>query len=94
MKTTKKTGKTATQRKTAKKTSMKTVKRAKKVSKIARGKRAKSAVFHGRKEKTVSGLTKEALTTNKSGKVVSKKVHFEIEGELVFIRNLIYYLYK
>merc|ERR1712066_407725 len=45
----------------------------KKVSVIAKGKRAKSAVFSGRKAKTMSGLTKDSLTKNKSGKIVSKK---------------------
>merc|ERR1712096_373141 len=45
----------------------------KRVSKIARGKRAKSAVFRGTKEKTSGGLTKSLLTKNKFGKVVSKK---------------------
>merc|ERR1740122_580207 len=44
----------------------------KKVSKIGKGKLAKSAVFSGKKEKTVGGLTKETLTRNKSGKIVSK----------------------
>merc|ERR1712217_346172 len=44
-----------------------------KVSVIAKGKRAKSAVFSGRKAKTMSGLTKDSLTKNKSGKIVSKK---------------------
>merc|ERR1719318_19789 len=52
---------------------MKRKKKAKRVSKIAKGKRAKSAVFKGKKEKTVSGLKKEHLTKNKSGRVVSKK---------------------
>merc|ERR1712137_75831 len=52
---------------------MKRVMKAKKVSKIARGTRAKSSVFSGRKEKTVGGLTKAELTKNKHGKVVSKK---------------------
>merc|ERR1711884_1550 len=44
----------------------------KKVSVIAKGKRAKLAVFSGKKAKTVGGLTKATLTKNKSGKVVSK----------------------
>merc|ERR1719223_595262 len=44
-----------------------------KVSKIGKGKFAKSAVFKGRKEKTVGGLTKSSLLKNKRGKVVSKK---------------------
>merc|ERR1719277_271709 len=52
---------------------MKKTMKAKKVSVIARGSRAKSAVFSGRKQKTSSGLTKEGLTKNKLGKVVSKK---------------------
>merc|ERR1712182_187331 len=43
------------------------------VSKIARSKRAKVVVFHGTKEKTVSGLTKADLIKNKNGKIVSKK---------------------
>eukprot|EP00440_Ansanella_granifera_P039575 gb/GFBE01042927.1/.p1 GENE.gb/GFBE01042927.1/~~gb/GFBE01042927.1/.p1 ORF type:complete len:101 (+),score=37.86 gb/GFBE01042927.1/:1-303(+) len=43
-----------------------------KVSKIAKGKRAKSSVFRGTKAKTSGGLTKEKLTKNKAGKVVSK----------------------
>merc|ERR1712202_23064 len=48
-------------------------KKTKRVSKIARGKRARSAVFRGFKEKTVGGLTKSLLVKNKFGKVVSKK---------------------
>merc|ERR1719211_388458 len=59
--------------KKAKKSTMKRKKKAKRVSKIAKGKRAKIAVFKGKKEKTVSGLTKANLTKNKTGKVVSKK---------------------
>merc|ERR1711973_642731 len=57
--------------KSAKKTGMK--KKAMKSSKIAKGKRAKSSVFRGTKEKTSSGLQKSDLMRNKSGKVVSKK---------------------
>merc|ERR1712200_262397 len=49
------------------------MKKAKRVSIIARGSRAKSSVFSGRKQKTQSGLTKENLMKNKNGKVVSKK---------------------
>merc|ERR1712215_453959 len=48
-------------------------KKAMKVSKIARGKRAKSSVFRGTKEKTSGGLKKSDLTKNKTGKIVSKK---------------------
>merc|ERR1712025_1411518 len=44
----------------------------KKVSAIAKGKRAKLAVFSGKKAKTVGGLTKATLTKSKSGKIVSK----------------------
>merc|ERR1711994_373740 len=42
------------------------------VSKIARGRLAKSRDFSGKKEKTGGGLTKETLMKNKAGKVVSK----------------------
>merc|ERR1719223_2414355 len=49
---------------------MKAMKRT--VSKIAKGKRARSSVFRGSKEKTMGGLTKEKLQKNKLGKVVSK----------------------
>merc|ERR1712117_875532 len=46
--------------------------KARKVSVIAKGKRAKLAVFSGKKAKTVGGLTKATLTKSKSGKIVSK----------------------
>merc|ERR1712066_466895 len=39
---------------------------------IAKGKRAKSSVFAGRKMKTSGGLTRDKLVKNKRGKVVSK----------------------
>merc|ERR1711897_34254 len=48
-------------------------KKAMKKSKVAKGKRAKSSVFRGTKEKTSGGLTKDKLVKSKSGKVVSKK---------------------
>merc|ERR1712048_1053897 len=48
-------------------------KKAMKKSKIAKGKRGKSSVFKGTKEKTVGGLKKSDLTRSKSGKIVSKK---------------------
>lgn len=48
------------------------MKKAMKKSVIATGKRAKSSVFRGTKSKTVGGLTKDKLTRNKAGKVVSK----------------------
>merc|ERR1712107_275642 len=52
---------------------MKRVMKAKKVSKIARGKHARASVFSGKKEKTMGGMTKDKLTKNKSGRIVSKK---------------------
>jgi ribosomal protein S20 len=58
--------------KSAMKTGMKRVMKAMKTSQIAKGKRAKSAVFRGTKTKTSGGLTKDKLTKNKAGKVVSK----------------------
>eukprot|EP00416_Gambierdiscus_australes_P039095 CAMPEP_0171103940 /NCGR_PEP_ID=MMETSP0766_2-20121228/59706_1 /TAXON_ID=439317 /ORGANISM="Gambierdiscus australes, Strain CAWD 149" /LENGTH=130 /DNA_ID=CAMNT_0011564461 /DNA_START=35 /DNA_END=427 /DNA_ORIENTATION=+ len=48
---------------------------AKKVSIIAKGKRARSIVFKGRKEKTYTGLTKAQLMKNRTGKLVTKKMH-------------------
>merc|ERR1712173_557687 len=47
--------------------------KAKRVSIIAKGKRARLAVFRGTKAKTQSGMTKANLIKNKSGKIVSKK---------------------
>ncbi|CAE8615824.1 unnamed protein product [Polarella glacialis] len=47
-------------------------KKAMKKSTIAKGKHAKSSVFLGTKVKTGGGLTKEKLTKNRVGKVVSK----------------------
>merc|ERR1711997_16504 len=52
--------------------SMKVMK-AKKVSVIAKGKMARAQVFNGRKQKTLSGMTKANFVKNKSGKIVSKK---------------------
>merc|ERR1719181_950056 len=43
------------------------------VSKIAKGRFAKSLVLRGTKEKTAGGLKKEGLFKNKRGKIVSKK---------------------
>merc|ERR1712024_162924 len=48
-------------------------KKAMKVSKIARGRLARVVVFRGSKEKTGSGMTKDQLVKNKSGRIVSKK---------------------
>merc|ERR1711972_915872 len=47
-------------------------KKAMKVSKVAKGKRARAVVFRGGKEKTSSGMTKDKLTKNPHGKIVSK----------------------
>merc|ERR1719201_999896 len=47
----------------------------KKVSKIARGRMAKSLVFRGSREKTSGGLTRESLMRNKRGKIVSKRLN-------------------
>merc|ERR1719250_601313 len=47
--------------------------KAKRVSKVAKGKRAKSSVFRGTKSRTSGGLKKSDLTRNKQGKVESKK---------------------
>merc|ERR1719335_300372 len=54
---------------------MKAMRNAKKkrVSKVAKGRFAKNLVFKGKKEKTVSGLTKEDIVQNKAGKLVSWK---------------------
>merc|ERR1712084_84681 len=52
---------------------MKAKKAAMKVSKIAKGKLAKAAVFRGGKEKTSGGLQKKDLVKSKTGKIVSKK---------------------
>merc|ERR1739838_5666 len=60
-------------KKSAMKGSMKRAMRAKRVSVVARGKRAKSSVFSGKKQKTTGGLTKEGLVKNKNGRIVSKK---------------------
>merc|ERR1712190_598604 len=43
------------------------------VTKIARGRLAKALVLRGSKEKTTGGLTRDALTRNKRGKIVSKR---------------------
>merc|ERR1719470_282014 len=59
--------------------------KAMKVSKIAKGKRAKSSVFRGRKAKTSGGLKKQDLIKSKSGKVVSKKM--SDRAKLAFKKN-------
>merc|ERR1719415_278874 len=59
--------------------------KAMKVSKIAKGKRAKSSVFRGTKASTSGGLKKSDLTRNKSGKVVSKKA--SAAGKKLYQKN-------
>merc|ERR1719490_541673 len=59
----------------AMKKAMKAMKKAMKVKRtsiIARGKLAKALVFRGSKQKTSGGLTKDTLTKNKTGRIVSK----------------------
>merc|ERR1712241_1448533 len=63
--------------KAKKTTSMKAMKgmkvmKAKRVSIIAKGKMARAVVFRGSKAKTSGGMTKDKLTKNKFGKIVSK----------------------
>merc|ERR1712107_231970 len=48
------------------------MKKVKTVSKVAKGRGAMARVFRGVKERTSGGLTKDKLTKNKRGKVVSK----------------------
>jgi hypothetical protein len=55
------------------KKSMRKMKAAMRVSKIGKGRLAKSQVLKGKKMKTVGGLTAKDLMKNKNGKVVSKK---------------------
>merc|ERR1719432_525838 len=60
-------------KKAMKKAMKRSMKKSKPVSKIAKGKRARSLVFSGKKEKTASGLKASELVKNKSGRIVSKK---------------------
>merc|ERR1712228_794500 len=46
--------------------------KAKKVSKIGKGPRARYLVLSGKKVKTAGGMTKDKLTKNKTGRIVSK----------------------
>merc|ERR1719415_485659 len=70
-------------KKSGKKSGMR--RKAMKVSKIAKGKRAKSSVFRGTKAKTSGGLKKSDLTRNKNGKVVSKKA--SAAGKKLYQKN-------
>jgi len=70
--------------KKAKKSTMKR-RKAMKVSKIAKGKRAKSSVFRGTKIKTSGGLLKTDLIKSKTGKIVSKKA--SARGKLTYKKN-------
>merc|ERR1712087_40635 len=69
-----------------KKAMRKAMKKAKRVSIVAKGSQAKSAVFSGRKQKTVGGLTKASLVKSRSGKVVSKKQ--SAQGKKVYGRTI------
>merc|ERR1711862_1014400 len=48
-------------------------KKSKRVSTVAKGRLARSLVFHGKRVKTVGGLKQDDLMKNKRGKVVSKR---------------------
>ncbi len=45
------------------------------MSKIAKGRSAKSVVFRGAKEKTYTGLQKSDLRKNRLGRIATKKSH-------------------
>merc|ERR1719384_1048524 len=85
MKATKKAMKSTmkSMKKSTKKGPMK--KKAMRVSKIARGRGAKTRVFKGLKVSTTSGLKKSDLTKNKLGKVVSKKK--SSNGKKIYQKN-------
>merc|ERR1711869_162566 len=61
--------------------------RAMKKSVIAKGKRAKSSVFRGTKEKTTSGHKKGDLMRNSRGKIVTKKSHASGKKSFARIRD-------
>merc|ERR1712061_113869 len=61
------------------------VMKAKAKSVIAKGKSAKARVFSGRKQKTVTGLTKDKLMKNRAGKVVTKKA--SAAGKKAYVKN-------
>merc|ERR1712008_376271 len=54
---------------------MKAMKKVKEVSVIARGKLAKAAVFNGKKQKTVGGLTKATLIMSKTASARGKTMY-------------------
>merc|ERR1712096_488822 len=64
---------------------VKSHKKKKVVSKLARGKYAKSIVFKGLKVKTSTGLSKSDLVRSKTGKIVSKKR--SLNGKKVYQKN-------
>merc|ERR1712243_87814 len=69
-------------KKAMKKTGMK---KAKRVSKIAKGKHARAAVFRGRKQKTATGLKKSDLMVSKKGKIVTKKA--SARGKKIYVKH-------
>merc|ERR1719411_133625 len=64
----------ASAKKFVKKGPMKKAMKAKGGSVIAKGVRARSAVFSGSKQKTQSGLSKSDFVKSKTGKIVSRKM--------------------
>merc|ERR1712084_133123 len=77
--------KKAAMKKTMKKAGMKKAMKAKRTSVIAKGSRARSTVWSGKKQKTATGLTKDKLMKNKSGKIVSKKS--SAAGKKSYVKN-------
>ena len=67
----KRSGMKKAMKKSMKKGGMK--RKAMRVSKVAKGRGAKSRVFRGKKARTSGGLKKSDLTKNREGKIVSKK---------------------
>merc|ERR1712039_493653 len=61
--------------------------KSKRVSMIAKGRLAKSLVFHGKKKKTVGGLVKDSLMRNKRGKIVSKRASAEGKRRFKNVEN-------
>merc|ERR1739844_267780 len=61
------------------------MKKKKAVSVIAKGVRARFAVFSGQKKKTSHGLTKDKLMRNKEGRIVTKLS--SAAGKKAFVKN-------
>merc|ERR1712056_153643 len=54
---------------------------------VAKGRRGKQLVYKGRFVKTAGGLTKDALTKSKAGKIVSKKLQAHGKRSYANIRS-------